>query len=129
MDTTSMDRPITPHEVEILRWMLEHAALGEVAFYKALPLEELRVIVPGACDCGCTSLDFQPKAWGGGTIIADAYALYPDGQTAGLILWGRDGEIGLLEVYSCDPVEDRVPEIADLCTFKDHAARRAALKP
>ena len=48
MDQAAMDRAITAHEVEILRWMLEHAAVGDVAAYKALPLEELRVIVPGS---------------------------------------------------------------------------------
>jgi hypothetical protein len=47
---------------------------------------------------------------------------------ANLILWGRDGEIVLLEVCEGDPVADRVPEIADLCTWEDLFARRAALR-
>jgi hypothetical protein len=112
-----MDRAITPHEVEILRWMLEHAAVGDVTAYAALPLEELRVTIPGRCDCGCCSLDFSPNAWGRSTVIADAIAEYADGQKAGLILFGQDGAIDLLEVYECDPVADRVPEIADLRPF------------
>jgi hypothetical protein len=38
-------------------------------------------------------------------------------KKAGLILWGRDGEIDWLEVYEMDPVANRVPEIADLRRF------------
>jgi hypothetical protein len=65
-------------------------------------------------------MDFQPDAWGGCRILADAFAIYPDGQQAGLILWGRDGEIALLEIYDCHPnASHRFPEIADLRSFAE----------
>lgn len=70
----------------------------------------------GRCDCGCASLDFQHKT-SGSHIIADWGALYPDRQRAGIILWGRDNELVMLEIYEMDPVADRVPQIADLRRF------------
>jgi hypothetical protein len=70
------------------------------------------------CKCGCASLDLQANAWGGAKIIADAFAVDSDGQQAGLILWGRDAEISLLEVYNCHPnASHRFPEITDLRSF------------
>jgi hypothetical protein len=83
------------------------------------PVEELRVV--GGCDCGWSSLDFRPGAWGAGAaIIADALAVYADGQQAGLILWGREGEIASLEVYDCHPgASHRFPQISNLRTFEE----------
>jgi hypothetical protein len=52
-------------------------------------------------------------------MLADAVAVYPDKQQAGLILWGRENEIVWLEVYEMHPVADRVPEIADLRRWED----------
>jgi hypothetical protein len=127
MGKVVMDRPITPHEAEIIRWMLEHAAVGDVTAYAALPLEELHVI--GKCDCGCISLYFPTKASGRYTMIGDAMAVYSDGQQANLILWGRDGEVAWMEVDDAHPDSShRVPEIADLCTWEDLFERVAALK-
>jgi hypothetical protein len=52
-------------------------------------------------------------------MLADAVAVYPDRQQAGLILWGRDNQIMMLEVYEMHPVADRVPEIADSRRYED----------
>lgn len=112
-----MDRPVNPNEAAVVRWLLDHAPVGDVTTYQQRPVEELRVV--GACDCGCSSLDFQPDGPGAG-IIADALALYSDGQEAGLILWGRKGEIVSLEVYDLDPeASRRIPEISSLRTFEE----------
>jgi hypothetical protein len=50
---------------------------------------------------------FQPGFSGpikcGAGIIIDAVAVYSDGQEAGLILWGRKGELVSLEVYDHHP--------------------------
>lgn len=96
--------------------MLENAAVGDVTPYRARPLEELRVI--GGCDCGCVSMDFQPGGFGHSRIVADAKAVYPDGQQAGLILWGRDGELTALEVYDCQPESShRMPDVSNLRNY------------
>jgi hypothetical protein len=111
------ERGITAHEAAIIEWLLEHAAMRDVTAYRTNPVTALRVV--GGCDCGCSSLDFHSNSSGPTTMLADAVAVYPDKQQAGLILWGRDGEIVMLEVYEMHPVADRVPEIADLRRYED----------
>lgn len=52
--------------------------------------------------------------------LADELAVYPDGQRAGLILWGREGEIGMLEVYDCQLGSSHPrPDVSNLCTWED----------
>ena len=63
----------------MVRWLPDHAPVGDVASYQLHSVEELRVA--GGCDCGCASLDFQPDL-PGAVIVADALALYPDVQEA-----------------------------------------------
>ena len=110
-------RGITAHEAAIVEWLLDHAAMRDVTSYRTNPIAALRVV--GGCDCGCSSLDFQSSTSGPRTMLADAVAVYPDKQQAGLILWGRHNEIVELEVYEMHPVADRVPEIADLRRYED----------
>jgi hypothetical protein len=58
-----------------------------------------------------------PASWmgAGAAIIADALAGYADGRQAGPILWGRAGEIVLLEVYDCHlGASHRFPRISNL---------------
>jgi hypothetical protein len=117
MKRTIPERDITPHEAAIVEWLLERAAMRDVTAYRTNPVTALRVV--GGCDCGCSSLDFRSSSSGSTTMLADAVAVYPDKQQAGLILWGRDGEIVMLEVYEMHPVADRVPEIADLRRWED----------
>jgi hypothetical protein len=53
-------------------------------------------------------------------MLADAVAVYPDEQMAGLLLWGREGEIAWLEVHDMHPdASHRVPEIANLRTWEE----------
>ncbi len=120
-----MDRLVTSKEAAIVRWLLENAGLGDVTAYCVRPPEELRVV--GGCACGCSSLDFQLDTRGA-KIIADAIAAYPDGQNAGLILWGRDGNLVSLEVYDWHPgASSRVPAIENLLAFEE-IGRRALEK-
>ena len=108
-----MDRAITRDEAAVVRWLLDHAPIGDVTTYRTHPVEELRVVK--GCDCGCSSLNFQTDGWSRADIIADALAVYADGQQAGLILWGREGELVLLEVYDCHPnASFRIPKISNL---------------
>ena len=111
----NVDRVIAPNEAAVVRWLLDNATVGDITAYRLHPVEELRVLE--GCKCGCASLDFQANAWVGAKIIADAFAVYSDGRQAGLILWGRDGEISFLEVYDCHPnASHRFPEISNLRT-------------
>ena len=109
------ERPITVNEAAVLRWMLENAAKSDVTCALAQPIEQFKVA--GGCDCGCSTIYFVRDSAPIGTILADAFATYPDGKKAGLILWGFEGKIQWLEVYAMDPVEDRFPTPAELQPF------------
>ena len=57
-------------------------------------------------------------------MLADELAVYPDGQQAGLILWGREGEIVWLEIYDCQPESShRVADASNLCTWDEFGCR------
>ncbi len=116
-----MGRTISPNEVEVVKWLLHHG-LVEVPAHRH-PAENLRVV--GGCGCGCTTLHFRPLEQQRGTkILADALAAYPDGQQAGLILWGREDEIVMLEVYDFQPGSShRFPDVSDLCTWEELGRR------
>jgi hypothetical protein len=95
--------------------------------YRVRPLEELLVV--GSCECGCASLYFKPQETHGELrMLGDELAVYPDGQQAGLILWGRDGEIFWLELYDLQPDSShRVPDASNLCTWEEFGG--AGFKP
>jgi hypothetical protein len=117
-----MDRSISPNEVKVVKWLLDHA-LVDVTAYRLQHAEQLRVV--GGCICGCTTLDFKPQEQQRGKkMLADDLAVYADGQQAGLILWGREGEIVMLEVYDFQPGSShRFPDVSNLCTW-DELGRR-----
>jgi len=117
-----MDRAISPNEAKVVNWLLDHA-LVDVTAYRLHSIEELRVV--GGCGCGCSSLYFKPQEQRGKLqMLADELAVYPDGQQAGLMLWGCEGEIAWLEVYDFQPESShRVPDTSNLCTW-DELGRR-----
>lgn len=113
-----MARAVTPQEAAVVKWLLEHAPMGDVTAYRQRPPEDLRVV--DGCDCGCFSLKFAPPR-AGARMLADALAVYPDGQLTNLILWGRDGEVTWLELDDVDPrAPHRFPEMSDLRTWEEH---------
>lgn len=117
-----MERAISANEVKVVNWLLDHA-LVDVTGYRLRPVEELRVV--GRCACGCASLYFEPEEQRGKVqMLADELALYPDGQRAGLILWGREGKIVWLEVYDMHPESShRTPDVSNLCTWEQWGGR------
>jgi hypothetical protein len=117
-----MDRAISPNEVKVIEWLLDHA-LVDVTAYRHQPMEQLRVV--GGCTCGCTTLQFRPpEQQRGSTRLADELAVYADGQQAGLLLWGREGEIVMLEVYDFQPGSShRFPDASNLCTWEELGRR------
>jgi hypothetical protein len=67
-----MDRAISPNEVEVVNWLLNHA-LVDVTGYRLHAVEELRVV--GRCGCGCASLYFEPEGQRGKVhMLADELA-------------------------------------------------------
>jgi hypothetical protein len=110
--SSERSRPASAEEIAVVRWLLANAVAAEVASYRDKALGDLHVA--GGCDCGCASVDFQPNVTGA-KVIADAAAVYPDGQQAGVILWGREGEIVALEFCDGDPgASHRMPSIENL---------------
>ena len=96
------DRPISSQELEMVRWLLERCAFRDVSSFSAQSLEGARVV--SGCSCGCSSVDFvQDGNWCGSIILAEAFALWPDGIRAGVMLWARAGAITGIEVYDMDP--------------------------
>jgi hypothetical protein len=117
-----MDRAISPNEAQVVNWLLDHS-LVDATEYRLQPVEQLRVV--GGCGCGCTSLYFKSvDQQRGKKILADELAIYPDGQRAGLTLWGLQGDIVMLEVHDCEPGSShRFPERSNLSTW-DELGRR-----
>lgn len=117
-----MDRAISPNEVKVVNWLLDHPLI-DVTPYRLHPVEQLRVV--GGCGCGCTSLDFKPpQQQGKSQRLADELAVYPDGEQAGLMLWGSEGEIASLEVYDFHPGSShRFPDVSNLCTWEELGCR------
>jgi hypothetical protein len=112
-----LDRPATAEEIAIVRWLLENVPVRDVSEYRRQSLDELHVV--GGCECGCISVDFQPDAWGGSQILADGVVTYEDGIKAGLILWGKNGKIVLLEAYDLHTDSShRMPTPADLLRWE-----------
>ena len=90
-------RPLTSNERSVVEWMLANA-LNNPGYVVEEDLSELRVV--GQCPCGCVSIDFVPEGQSGGaTPIADALAISPDGASAGVILWAKEGRLSGLEVH------------------------------
>jgi hypothetical protein len=67
-----MDRPLTPDEEQLIRWMLEHGAPEAQAFLSQL---EKAKATAWRCPCGCASINLSidglPVPSGGLHILAD----------------------------------------------------------
>jgi hypothetical protein len=92
------DRPISPSEAAIVRWMVLNAPVRGSTAHLETGIADLRVV--GRCSCGCPSVDFAshgqaPPA----RPIADAIGRTEDGGEVGVILWGRENAITGLEIY------------------------------
>ncbi len=113
-------RAITEPEIAVLQWLLEYAAVGDIAAYQAQALDQLQT--RPCCDkcAGLLFQDTQPRV--GFEMLADALAVYPDGQVAGVLLWASGGEFAWLELHDTftDGTAMRFPGTSDLRTWEQH---------
>jgi len=95
-----LDRPVTQHEADIIRWLLEH---GDPKYLTlASQIDALRVV--SKCTCGCPTVDFD---LGDGINSHKGEGMFSDcgaeveGEEVGVLLFQVHGRISSLEVYSC----------------------------
>jgi hypothetical protein len=97
------DRPLTPEEESLVRWLLEYGTPEAPGF---LPqLRQARVV--SRCPCGCASIDFavggrRPPPAAGMQILADHLWQDAGGHRFGVFVFAKDGVLAGLEVWSVD---------------------------
>jgi hypothetical protein len=100
------ERQIVPDEADVVRWLLANAANTDVSAYSAESLTNATVV--SACTCGCASIDFSFGEDAADVtrddlrateIIAEGFAVWPDGARAGVMLWGKRGRLLGIELY------------------------------
>lgn len=119
------DRPLTPEEHALTRWLLERG-MPEAAGY--LPqLDRARVVA--RCGCGCASVDFavggrRPPSGAALEVLADYQWRDAAGRLGGVFPFAKDGLLAGLEVWSIDgeAATDRLPSLAVLEPLGTHHA-------
>lgn len=107
MSDIADDRPLSPEEEALTRWLLEHGG-PDAARY--LPdLAAARVV--SRCGCGCASVDFavagRRAAPGSGLeVLADYEWGDREGRLAGVFAFARDGQLRGVEVWAAHPDAD-----------------------
>lgn len=99
MDSTSVNRIMTPDELRLVRWMLEHGTPEAKSF---LPKLDAVRVTPWRCPCGCASFDFaiegNSEPSGGMMPIAD-FLFGNDATLNGIFVYTQDGVLAGVEVY------------------------------
>jgi|SRR5688572_8684468 len=110
-----MSRLISPEEIAVVQWFLDHPEpMDPLGPWACAPAE---LLVVGGCECGCCSVDFTPDSVGS-RPIREAVAVFADRRQCGLILWRTDDSIDGLEVYDMDTdASHRLPTVAELRTW------------
>jgi hypothetical protein len=119
MATSSIpdDRPLTPEEEALVRWLLENGNRDAGGF---LPqLANARVV--SRCPCGCASIDFAvdgavPPAEARIKKLADYQWQAADGAQFGVFVFARAGQLAGLEVWPIDGLQaaSLLPKIEQL---------------
>ena len=122
-----VERKVSPEELDVVRWLLAHAAISDVSEYRAESIEGAGVV--SACSCGCASIDFvsgegvvaeRPGPLRATSIVAEAFTLWPDGARAGVMLWGTKGRLLGVELYELEGgALDRFPTVPALRRWED----------
>src|ERR1035437_2707824 len=117
-----MDRPLTPDETQLIRWMLEHGKPEAQAF---LPQLETAKATPWRCPCGCASINLSidglPEPSGGLHILAD-FVFGTDADLSGIFVFEKSGTLAGLEVYGLATEAPKIlPFLDALRPFADEA--------
>jgi len=103
----SINRPILPQEVAVIRAALDRAPTSPEYVALGAKVENLRVV--GQCGCGCDSVDFSdsdprnlPRP------IADGIGETPSGGKVGVIIWGTADAVTGLEIYDLGAGDDDI---------------------
>jgi hypothetical protein len=92
-------RALTLHELELVRWLIEHSDADQGVFKSQLST----LTVASKCECGCPTIDFAHKGVAvtrkGERLIAD-YLATVEGMDVGVMLFESGGYLSTLEVYS-----------------------------
>jgi hypothetical protein len=114
------ERPLHHDEVDVIRWMLQHASTRGTLNHLVPSLASLRAV--GACECGCPSIDFvSQEETVGSAPVAEALGTSPEGVDVGLLLWAKGDAIVGFELYDFgDGVPFSLPRIDTLRPFPEH---------
>jgi hypothetical protein len=112
----SENRPLSPEEEALARWMLTH---GRPAAHAFLP-QLARARVVSRCPCGCASVDFavegEPAPSGGLRVLGD-FAYGDAAHLNGAFIFERGDVLAGIEVYSLAG-EDAPPELPEPATLR-----------
>jgi hypothetical protein len=107
MSSHSNSRPLTPEELALCEWLIEH---GTSKAPEYAPQLSRATVVGTSCKCGCPSVDLAVDGRhtvGASEIICDAVGNSPEGVQVGVILHCREGQLSELEVYPFGDVQAR----------------------
>ena len=115
MEPIPEERPLSDHELRLVRWMLEHGKPEATDFFDQLR----RARVVSRCPCGCASIDFSidgcPKPEGGMHTLADFVF---GNDEYGAFVFEQNGVLSGLEVYGFGADAPKtLPEPQDLTPF------------
>jgi hypothetical protein len=118
----SEDRPLTPEEESLVRWLLEHGAPKAVDFMPQLR----RTRVVSRCPCGCASIDFavdgrQARPSAGMQVLADFLWQDAEGNRFGVFVFAKEDMLAGLELWSVDgsATASVLPDVARLEPARD----------
>jgi hypothetical protein len=93
------NRPLSPEEHRLARWLLEHGTSDAASFLSQLENAE---ITPDRCKCGCASIGFQikglPIAPPGVNVLSEYFFGSMD-ELCGIFIFENEGVLSGIEVF------------------------------
>jgi hypothetical protein len=124
-----LNRPITSHEHDLIKWLLEHGEPGSERFLAQV--DSLTVVFKCACGCPTVYFALEGEPVSQAEHILSDYLATVDGQDFGIILFQRGGRLSSLELYSQAGSENPfgLPEIETIYSYEELARRQAKQNP